>query len=752
MVVVAKFSLDELTRWNMSTRRHRARIFGGLIALGMGSMLITTGTIANAAPPLAAGGLQLVPVGTYDGGGYGRAEIVAFDAASERMFINNGTQNRIDIVSIADPTTPTLVSSVDVSSYNGYTNSVAAANGIVAVAIDVTATVASNGRKTANPGKILLLDTDGTVLNTLTVGVQPDHLGFSPDKTKILVAGEGEPLCANDDASTVGTDESADPALAVDPNGTISIIDVAGGAANATATTLDFSAFDKTALLAEGVRVFFPNSSAAQDLEPEYIAVSPDNSTAWVTLQEANAIAIVNLATPAITDVVSLGYKDWGANTGNLLIDASDRDNGSNAAARNMVSYAGVPLKGMYMPDSIASFARNGQTYTVTANEGDSRDWTCYKEEARMGDSGFNAFWTATGADATAYKTNLRLSRLKTTTAFPSSSTAPSSLYAFGARSFTIWNSSGQRVWDSGSQFEEIIQRDFPTCFNSDADTGSNNSNTATQMAASICSSRMDGRSDDKGVEPEAIATGVIGAQTFAFIGLERVGGVMVYDLSNPTLPQFVTYKNPVLDGSTGAGATDVSPEGMIFVPGAQSPNGVPLLLVANELSGTTTVYEVRVPSPLSPSTDAPSAATIGTFPERSIVSTSSLTQGGTVEAAYTGFTPYETVHLVMESDPTVLATGTASATGSITLSANVPGDATIGNHRVSLYAPVSGTGVRMAVTVAAPPSSNTTPTTPTVNPNTLPATGANGSTSLMGVVLLLVGAGLVCVRRRRAA
>jgi LPXTG-motif cell wall-anchored protein len=331
--------------------------------------------------------------------------------------------------------------------------------------------------------------------------------------------------------------------------------------------------------------------------------------------------------------------------------------------------------------------------------------------------------------------------------AFPTTSPI-TNMYAFGARSFTIWNSSGQRVWDSGSQFEEIIQRDFPTCFNSDA----SDSGTAAQMAASICSSRMDGRSDDKGVEPEAIATGIIGAQTFAFIGLERVGGVMVYDLSNPTLPQFVTYKNPALDGSTGAGATDVSPEGMIFVPGAQSPNGVPLLLVANELSGTTTVYEVRVPSPLSPSTDAPSAATIGTFPERSIVSTSSLTQGGTVEATYTGFTPYETVHLVMESDPTVLATGTASATGSITLSANVPGDATIGNHRVSLYAPVSGTGVRMAVTVAAPPSSNTTPTTPTVNPNTLPATGANGSTSLMGFVLLLVGAGLVCVRRRRAA
>lgn len=734
----------------MRSRRHHGRIAGRLLAFVTATMVVFPGTVARAVPPLAAGGLQLVPVGTYDGGGYARAEIVSYDAASKRMFVNNGAQNRVDIVSIENPASPTLVSSFDVSSYNGYTNSVAAANGIVAVAIDVTATTASNGRKTANNGKILLLDTNGTLVRSLDVGVQPDHVGFSPDKTKILVAGEGEPLCANDDPATAGVDESTDSTLATDPNGTISIIDVANGAANATVTTLDFSAFDRAALLAEGVRVFFPNSTAAQDLEPEYIAVSPDNTKAFVTLQEANAIAVVNLSTPSIEDVVSLGYKDWGAASGNLLLDASDRDNGSNGAARNMVSYAGVPLKGMYMPDTIASFARNGQTFTVTANEGDSRDWTCYKEEARMGDAGFSAIWTASGVDATAYKTALRLSRLKTTMAFPSSSTGTSGLYAFGARSFTIWNAAGAKVWDSGSQFEEIIQRDYPTCFNSDADTGSNNSNTGAQMAASICSSRMDGRSDDKGVEPEAITTGVIGAQTFAFIGLERVGGVMVYDVSNPSNPQFVTYKNPAIDGSTGAGSTDVSPEGMVFVPAPQSPNGTPLLLVANELSGTTTIYEVRVPNPLAPSVDAPASSVIDTFVERSITSNSSLTRGGTLTANYNGFTPHETVHLVLESIPTVLTSGTANANGSITLSANVPGDAAVGNHRLSLYAPVSGLGARMAVTIAETPAP--TPASPSVNPSTLPATGSGPASGSLGLALLVIGGSMLLIRRRRPA
>jgi hypothetical protein len=614
----------------------------------------------------------------------------------------------------------------------------------------VTATVASNGRKTANNGKVVLYDTNGTLIKDLTVGVQPDHVSFSPDKTKILVAGEGEPLCADDDASTVATNESTDPALATDPNGTVSIIDLSNGAANAAATTLDFSAFDKNALLAEGVRVFFPGSSAAQDLEPEYIAVSPDNSKAIVTLQEANAVAIVDLTAAAITDVVALGYKDWGSNTANLLIDASDRDNGSNGAARNMVSYAGVPLKGMYMPDSIASFSRGGQTYFVTANEGDSRDWSCYKEEARMGDAGFNAYWTASGADATLYKTALRLSRLKTTLAFPSSSTGPASLYAFGGRSFTIWNASGAKVWDSGSQFEEIVQRDFPSCFNSDADSGAASS---ALMAASVCSStRMDGRSDDKGVEPEAIATGVIGAQTFAFIGLERAGGVMVYDVSNPNNPQYVTYKNPAIDGSVGAGATDVSPEGMVFVPASQSPSTKPLLLVANELSGTTTIYEVRVANALAPSLDAPSESTIDAFVERPLVASSSLTAGASVSASHRGFTPYETVLLVLESTPTVLTSGTADATGAITLSASIPAGTSSGDHRLSLYAPVSGIGARMSVTVAAAPTPATTPVTiPAVDPTTLPATGNNEPTLWLGYVVIALGATLLLLSRRRA-
>ena len=680
---------------------------------------------------------------------------MAFDSTSKQLFINNGALNRIDIVDIENPATPTLVRSVDMGVYGRGVQSVTVGDGIVAAAVDVAPVVSSNGRQTASNGIVVLMDTTGRVLRTVGVGNLPDHISFTPDKKTILVAGEGEPICSLEDANTPATEKS-DPTLVNDPQGTISLIDVSNGATSATVTTLDFSAFDKTALLAENVRVFFPGSTAAQDLEPEYITTNAAGTRAYVTLQEANAVAIVDLVNKTILDVAPLGFKDWSA--AGLVYDGSNKDSGTNGTFANPISYAGVPLKGMYMPDTIASMQKGGETFLLTANEGDARDYDCYKEESTFADvagaDSFASFWD-TANDAV--KAENKLGVQKTTLAFPT--TAPVSgtatnLYVFGGRSFSIWNSSGELVWDSGSQLEEIALRDYPTAFNSD----SSDSAATPQLMVSGQPARMDRRSTSKGVEPEALAVGTIGAQTFAFVGLERMGGIMVYDVSNPTAPSFVRYKNAALEGlalspanNTTPGSYDVSPEGMVFVPAAASPNSKPMLIVASELSGTTTMYEVRVANPTSVPTDAPTAATLAALAEKSITSTTTgLAAGGSITATYSGFVPYETVQMVVASTPTVIATGTANSTGSVTITGNLPSDLTDGAHTLSLFAPVSGIGFNSAITVG----STEAPATPTtiVTVTNLPATGSDSDQMPFALGIIALGLALIGFKRRRAA
>jgi len=711
-----------------------------------------------AAPPTATTTLDLIPLGTYNGlGGLAASEIVAFDSASKQLFINNGALNRIDIVDIENPATPTLVRSVDMVVYGRGVQSVTVGDGIVAAAVDVAPVVSADGRQTASNGLVVLMDTTGRVLRTVGVGTLPDHVSFTPDKKTILVAGEGEPICSLENTATPSPAlEAKDPTLVSDANGTVSLIDVSNGAVSATVTTLDFSAFDKTALLAEDVRVYFTGSSAAQDLEPEYITTNAAGTRAYVTLQEANAIAIVDLVNKTILDVASLGYKDWGA--AGLLIDTSDKDGSGDTAMRNLQSYSGVALKGMYMPDTIASMQRNGETYLLTANEGDDREYTCFAEKVRAGDASLNNNWT-NGTVSSSLKVNGKLARLNTTNAFPTKA-AFDAIYTYGGRSFSIWNSSGELVWDSGSQLEEIIDRDYPTAFNSDSSDGAASALLMVQGQAA----RMDGRSDDKGPEPEALAVGTIGTQTFAFVGLERAGGIMVYDVSNPTAPSFVRYKNAALEGlalnpanNSTPGSYDVSPEGMVFVPAAASPNAKPMLIVANELSGTTTMYEVRVANPTSAPTDAPAAATLTALAEKSITATTTgLAAGGSITATYSGFVPFETVQMVVASTPTVIATGTANSTGSVTLTGTLPAGLANGAHTLSLFAPVSGLGFRSAITVGATETTNTSPavTTAPVNvaANTLPATGSDSDQMPFALGIIALGLALVGFKRRRVA
>lgn len=555
---------------------------GAVLAAGLA--LLAPGLVVADAPT-PSGTVTIEALGTFDGGGLAHAEIVAFDPSTDRMIISNDSEVAVDIVSIADPTAPALVTSVDMSSYGDGVNGVAAHNGLFAAAVESDATFdETTGVPTAHNGSVVFLDADGSLIETVEVGVLPDAVAFSPDGSTLVVSGEAEPICAED----VGGGENEDPTLALDPNGTIGVISIADGVPAATATVLDFTSFDTDTLKAAGVRIFFPGSTAAQDLEPEYAVISDDSSTAFVTLQEANAVAVVDLSTPEITAVVPLGTKDFS----NLLMDASNRDDGANLQNWD--------VQGIYMPDAIDYYSVAGSGYLVTANEGDSRDYDCYSEEERMADLDYTG--STLSADLlAAVQDDALLGRLNSTTAMPTSDPIDT-LYMWGARSFTIWNTSGEVVWDSGSEFEEYVAATYPDYLNTQADTeydpDADGTVTAAEMVASM-TEEVDGRSDDKGGEPEAVTVGRIGDRYYAFIGLERQGGIMVYDVTDPTAPAFEDYVNLALDeltaegDFTAPGTTDVSPEGVWFIAAEDSPTGAPLLLAANELSGTTTVYEV---------------------------------------------------------------------------------------------------------------------------------------------------------------
>ncbi|MEM9124027.1 MAG: choice-of-anchor I family protein, partial [Pseudomonadota bacterium] len=370
----------------------------------------------------------------------------------------------------------------------------------------------------------------------------------------VLVANEGEP---ND-------------AYTLDPEGSITIINMQAGAAEVSINDVRTVRFSGLAVadLPPDLRIAKPDATPANDLEPEYIAVAPGGTTAYVTLQENNAVAILDIPSATLKRIVPLGFKSFQIDP----IDASDKDGKINIRT--------WPVFGMYQPDAIAAFEDEGTLYFAIANEGDSRDYEAFSEEARVGELTLDP---AAFPEAEELQLDRNLGRLKvaTTLGDVDNDGDYDALYAFGGRSFSIWDAdSDEMVFDSASQFERFLAVLSPDTFNS-----TNESNKS-----------FDDRSDDKGPEPEGIVIGVVNDKRYAFIGLERIGGVMVYDISNPREPELTTYFNRRnFDGEPESfTADDLGPEGLAFVPADQSPTGEALLIVGNEISGTTSIFAVR--------------------------------------------------------------------------------------------------------------------------------------------------------------
>jgi len=542
----------------MSQRCLRHAVTAAAILLGVAT--------AQAAQPQSPFTLKLSPVGTYASGTFdaSAAEIVAHDAGSQRLFVVNAASGKIDVLDIQDPTQPYKRFSIDLSVYGADVNSVAVNRGLVVA-------VVQNTIKT-DPGKAVFMNVDGIVMAAVEVGALPDMLTFTPDGRRVLIANEGEP---NADYS-------------VDPEGSVSIIDLPNKISELTQAnvrTASFARFNDMKL-DPSIRITGPGATVAQDLEPEYITVSKDGKTAWVALQENNAIAVLDIEAGEFTSLRGLGFKD------HMLAG-----NGMDVSDQNPeIRIANWPVYGVYMPDAIASYEFRGRTYIITANEGDAREYDNYADVRRFralsGDipicadsERFNDFFAKNAfgiTNASQLRDNQNLGRLNivTTEGLRADGSCYESLYAFGTRSFSIYDADLKQVYDSGSDFERITAGVNPAFFNS------NHTSNARKA-----------RSDDKGPEPEGVTVAKLFGTTYAFIGLERIGGVMVYDVSNPYAPTFVQYINnrdfSIAPGTPGSG--DQGAEGLIVIDAARSPiPGVPLLVVANEVSGTTTLFRIE--------------------------------------------------------------------------------------------------------------------------------------------------------------
>ncbi len=457
----------------------------------------------------------------------GTTEISTFDPATNTLFTVNPDLNAVMVFDLTDPSSPVQGGNIDVSSV-GTPNSVSVHDNKLAIAVE-----ASNKQ---SDGSIMLFDTKThSMQQSYTVGALPDMVMFTPDGKYIVVANEGEP--------------SSD--YLTDPKGTISIIDVNSGAVS----TLDFESFSSqlSSLEESGFRLFGPGASLAEDVEPEYVAISDDSKTAWVTLQENNGIAKVNLESKQIEAIYSLGFKDHML-TENML-DASDKD--------GVTELKNWPVYGIFHPDAIKYAEVNGTGYLITANEGDARDYDDFSEEARVEDLVLDP---TVFPDAASLQAEENLGRLKTTTTIGDIDDDGDydKIFAYGARSFSVWSTSGDLVYDSGSSIAQTVLENTPGSFN--ADEG-----------------EVDGRSDDKGGEPEAVELLKVGEKTILFVGLERNSQVLVYDFSNPTSPEFLQIIER---------AGDHAPEGVLAIAAQHSPNERDLLVVTNEDSGTISIYQ----------------------------------------------------------------------------------------------------------------------------------------------------------------
>ena len=557
--------------------KNTKRMISAAMALVLCLMLMPAG-IVNAAEVQTGGyengnGLDLNKIGSYISGisnpDGGVAEIVSYDVVENKAWVVNGATGMLDILDLNNMEDGAIsATSLDIKALAAEVNpgffygdmtsvSVCADLRLVAVALQAEDYDAA--------GYVGILNTDGEMLAMIEAGFQPDMVTFTPDGSKILVANEGEPR------NGYGED-------IIDPLGSVTIIWLnSEDPASSSHKNIGFEEFDekREEMVASGV-ILTKGKLPSADLEPEYIAC--DNNTAYITLQEANAVAILDLVSGTYRGVYSLGYQDLSLEE-NALDLIEDGAYSSNTYPDAVAAY---------MPDGISMYESNGKTYLVTANEGDAREWGDEEADTEFCNEIKETLIAADGTEAE----KVRVIDPEVTDGLPEGKAV-----LFSSRSFSIFRVDENgltQVFDSGKDFEELSNKYIPEYFNC-----SNDDN------------EYDSRSPKKGPEPESVTVGTVGNDLYAFIALERIGGIMAYkiDVAGETAT-FVNYINTrdFLEDPGEAEpylTSDVAPEGLCFIP----ESGI--LLAAFEVSGTVSAYSVGAaetsePEPTAPETTAP--------------------------------------------------------------------------------------------------------------------------------------------------
>jgi hypothetical protein len=577
-----------------------------VIALSTAIVACSGSSNSDDTPPLTQNppsAVSLTLLGRYNSGQFGvnAAASVAYYGGNRTAFIANRHRNLVEVLSLTNPATPTTLAALDASA--AAATALSRPMGAVAAVATYDDPIATNDRDriavtvygqglTSNGAVVIYKAADRSVLAVLQTGVGPTAVTFSQDGRFVVTADKGAPA----------------PDYSVDPEGSISVVDLTptpvapATTAPPAITVLDFRAFNvsgitpipttsrETEVLGDVRFTGRAGATRAIDFDPQAVSTAV-NARAYVSLQENNALATVALNPARIETIVGLGSMDFSTATNTM--DASDADGGGALTAR--------PVRGFRQPGALVAYRNSDEVLLMTANTGAPRQRPGFDETTRAATLNLDATVFPTAATL---QQNANIGRLvvsategnaaATTTPAPGVPQDPDieTIFAFGAP-FSVVRTTGFPVFDSGNDFERITLQRLTTNFNSAADANGTG----------------DTRSDDQGPAPKAVAIGQIEGAAFAFIGLSEVGGIMVYAMdTNLRVGRFLEYKNDRsytvgvsnpdgnADGAPDSNpeAGDLGPTQMVFVPVSASPTADSLLLVANAVSGSTTIYAVR--------------------------------------------------------------------------------------------------------------------------------------------------------------